>query len=185
MANLCLHLFVRLSFALGVDVQHQCLGTWRPRLPIAFRCPRLRLAVTSCIHPAAPPNLLPRQKTCTRTVSRKYLHLHCERCLSACLSVDEDRFRCAFAVPFLRRYHQVTRRHLSFLQTSRAIRLFPLPDKNTSYPRVSDAVSEATKYNVIRYPSFPSLASPFLLSSLLPLVRSQWPTEYVSVPTQR
>ena len=71
------------------------------RLPIAFRCPRLRLAVTSCIHPAAPPNLLPRQKTCTRTVSRKYLHLHCERCLSACLSVDEDRFRSAFAVPFL------------------------------------------------------------------------------------
>ena len=71
------------------------------RLPIAFRCPRLRLAVTSCIHPAAPPNLLPRQKTCTRTVSRKHLHLHCERCLSACLSVDEDRFRSAFAVPFL------------------------------------------------------------------------------------
>ena len=101
MANLCLNLFVRPSFALGVDVQQQCLGTWRPRLPIAFRCPRLRLAVTSCIHPAAPPNLLPRQKTCTRTVSRKYLHLHCERCLSACLSVDEDRFRSAFAVPFL------------------------------------------------------------------------------------
>ena len=87
MANLCLNLFVRPSFALGVDVQQQCLGTWRPRLPIAFRCPRLRLAVTSCIHPAAPPNLLPRQKTCTRTVSRKYLHLHCERCLSACLPV--------------------------------------------------------------------------------------------------
>ena len=88
MANPCLHLFVRPSFALGVNVQQQCLGTWR--LPIAFCCPRLRLAVTSCIHPAAPPNLLPRQKTCTRTVSRKYLHLHCETvrgvCLPVCLS---------------------------------------------------------------------------------------------------
>ena len=97
MANLCLHLFVRPSFAFGVSTFNS--------IPLVLgdseTSSRLRLAVTSCIHPAAPPNLLPRQKTCTRTVSRKYLHLHCERCLSACLSVDEDRFRSAFAVPFL------------------------------------------------------------------------------------